>query len=360
MKRTTFFSFLSCSLVCCVLWGGEISSAADNAATVFIYHKFGEGEYPTTNVAVDRFTQQMQFLKDNDYQVIPLTELVASLQGTGEALPPKTAVITIDDGYASTYTNAWPILQKYNYPFTVFLYVKAVESGYRNFLTWTQVREMSAAGVDFQTHTYSHHRLGSWPEGLDEKGYRAWISADMIKGYRLMAERLERKPRFLALPYGEYNTIVLEEAQKSGFAAVCTQDPGAVGPATDPFRIPREPILGTEWSTLDHFKEVLERVNLPLTNLYPPFVPFTNTVPDRFCATVTDAKRYMAGTFGIYVSELGWRSAVVDGSRVCMENQVSLARRSNRVVVSARQKESGKTALHYWLLINPKTPAPAD
>jgi len=330
-------------------------------ATILIYHKFGEDKYPTTNVALDRFEEQMQFLQDNSYQVIALSDLVDNLKGQGGgALPEKTVVITIDDGYMSTYTAAWPILKKYGYPFTVFLYVKAVESKYRNFLTWAQIREMQAAGVDFQPHTYSHHRLGSWDPSLDEIGYRNWISMDLQKGSAVLKELFGIQSRYIALPYGEYNTIIIDEAQKLGFKAILTQDPGSISSSTDLFRIPREPILGTDWATIKHLKQVLERTDLPLADMYPGFEPFVKTTPDQFCASVQDVAKYQKGSFGVYVSELGWQPATVAANRACIDNKKTLIRRTNRVAFSARLKDSGGTAIHYWLLLNPYASAPAD
>lgn len=343
-----FFVILGSWLLNCSVAG------AGNSATMFIYHKFGENKYPTTNVSLERFEEQMQFLQENTYQVISLSDLVGLL-ANDRPLPEKTAVITIDDGYTSTYTGAWPILKKYRYPFTVFLYVKAVQSKYRNFLTWSQIKEMQDAGVDFQSHTYSHQRLGTWDKNLDEEGYRNWISTDIQKSYDILATQLGVAPLFLALPYGEYNSIIIEEARQIGFEAVFSQDPGSISASTDLFRIPREPILGNDWATMKHFKMVLERVDLPVNDLSPTIEPFTNTTPDNFCASVSDVDTYKKGSFGIYVSELGWQSATVAGRRVCIENTKSLSRRTNRVVVSAREKDTGLSAIHYWLLLNPNS-----
>ncbi len=307
MIRNKFIVYL-----CCVVWLGVCLSdyafaAQENSATIFIYHKFGEDKYPTTNVALDRFEEQMHYLKENSYNVISLSELVGFLSSGNGIVPEKTVAITIDDGYTSTYTGAWPILKKYQFPFTVFLYVKAVESNYRNFLTWDQIKEMQETGVDFQPHTYSHHRFGTWDKSLDEAGYRKWISTDFKKGAELLEAKLGNKPRFLALPYGEYNSIIIEEAKKIGFEAVLSQDPGSISSATDPFRIPREPILGNDWSTMPHFAMVLERKDLPIRNVYPAAKPLVDLQPENFCATIIEPEKYIQDSFGIYVSELGWK-----------------------------------------------------
>ncbi len=321
-------------------------------ATILIYHHFGDDRYPTTNVGMAQFEEQMAWLAANDYQVISLAELVDILRRS-RPLPPKTVAITIDDGYRTTYSKAWPVLRRHGFPFTVFLYEEGIEKGYANYLTWEQVGEMAAAGVDFQDHGYSHHRLADWPKGLDEAGYRRWIRDDLSRGASLLAARLGATPRFFAIPYGEYNYIVLEEAQKLGYEAIFSQDAGSVSEDTDLRLIPREPILGQEWSTLEHFKMVLERVDLPLADYTPGFTPLVNSSPPRFGARLLHPERYRPGSFGIYVSELGWQPAKQEGDLVFIDNHTPLTRRANRVMISAREKESGRTAVRFWLLTMP-------
>lgn len=143
--------------------GEKTDHITDPEVTVLIYHRFGDDRYPTTNVPTARFKEQMEYLKKNNYQVISLQEMVLSIKNR-QPLPDRAVVITIDDGYKSVYDVAWPILKSYGYPFTVFLYVKATDKNYKDILSWSEVREMKAAGVDFQDHSYSHHRFGDWPK----------------------------------------------------------------------------------------------------------------------------------------------------------------------------------------------------
>lgn len=329
------------------------AAPARGDATVLIYHHFGDSRYPTTNVDLERFREQMSYLAEKGYQVIPLAELVGKLKNH-EPLAPQTVIITIDDGYASVYSKAWPILKEFGYPFTVFLYVEGVEKGYKNYLTWEQVKEMQEAGVDFQDHSYSHHHLVNRPEGFTESRYRQWIRADLASSATLLREKLGKRPGYFALPYGEYTRLILEEAKSLGYEAILTQDPGSVSNYTDAYRIPREPILGADWSGLQHFEEVLQRVDLPVVEMKPDIEPLTGAPPELFGARLVDAGSYERGSFGIYVSELGWQQAVLDGNFVFITNSTPLARSLNRVMVSAREKESGRTAVHFWLLIKPK------
>lgn len=324
--------------------------------TIFIYHHFGDNRYPTTNVAMGNFIAQMRYLADNKYRVISLAEAVRIVREKRPILE-KTAVITIDDGYKSIYSQAWPVLKSLGFPFTVFLYAEGIEKGYSNYLTWKQILEMQEAGVDFQDHSYSHYRLADWPKGMDEQEYRRWIRADLACGSAVLQERLGRKPNFFAIPYGEYNSIVMDEAKATGYEAIFSQDPGSVSSDTDVFCIPREPILGKEWAGLAHFASVLSRVDLPITEMTPSIAPRLNGAPQVIGARILHPDRYDQSSFGIYVSELGWQQASFENGFVSVKNSRPFTRRLNRIMISAREKETGRLAVRVWLVMQQESPA---
>ena len=335
-----FLQFFNCPQVAARTGG--------TGCTVLIYHRFGEDKYPSTNVEVDRFKEQLIYLRDNNYKVISLAEMVSGLR-KGKALD-NCVVITIDDSYKSVYQVAWPLLKSFAYPFTVFVYVEATDKKYPDYMSWEQIREMKAAGVDFQDHGYGHLHLADCPVGMDEQTCRSWISIDLARGSRIMAAELGERSRFIALPYGEYNSIVRDEIINMGYEALLTQDPGSVGPETDFFQIPREPILGTEWSSMSHFKEVLDRVDLPLTDMVPGFAPLASGDVKIYGARIHYPERYVGGSLGIYVSELGWQQGGLAEDFLKIDSVKPLTRKYNRVFVSGREKESGRMAIRSWMI----------
>jgi peptidoglycan/xylan/chitin deacetylase (PgdA/CDA1 family) len=353
LRPTSFFSFLLLFFLCGsqVIAGEAVGNRiGESGATVLIYHRFGEDKYPSTNIDIARFREQLEYLKTHNYKVISLQELVHFLRKKS-SLPARSVVITIDDGYRSVYENAWPLLKEYGYPFTVFLYTKATENNHWNYLTWSQVEEMRGAGVDFQDHGFAHEHMAFRPSGLNIAEYRDWIRTDIELSNRILAEKLGGKPRYFAVPYGEYNKVLIDEIRSMGYEAILLQDPGSVSNDTDPFAIPREPILGTDWSTMSHFQMVLDRVDLPIAGEIPAAGLLSASAPEQFGAQLLHPKRYIPGTLGIYVSELGWQQAALDDNFVSIVNNRALNRRVNRVAVSGREKESGKTAIHYWMLV---------
>lgn len=329
-------------------------SAPIPEVTVLIYHHFGVDKYPTTNVSVEKFRAQMAYLAANHYRILPLAELVDSLKNH-QPLPDKAVVITIDDGYESVYRNGWPILKSYGFPFTVFINAKSIEKKFANYLDWSTIREMQADGVDFQSHGYSHNRMADRPEGLDDSSYRRWIRDDLVTNSKIIEERLGFKPRYFAIPYGEYNRQIIEEAGKLGFEAVLTQDPGSISRATDPYLIPREPILGQEWSSLAHFIEILDRVDLPITDLSPGY-GYVAEEPAFFGARILHPEFYADSSLMVYVSEFGWLDSKLAGDLLRAPGGGKLTRKLNRVMVKGKERGSGRTAVRSWLLIREDQP----
>lgn len=330
----------------------SIALAANNV-TIFIYHRFGDDRLPTTNVSVEAFVQQMDYLSTHNYNVISLDKLMKLVE-QGVNLPAKTAVITIDDAYQSVYENGWPVLQQYGFPFTIFTYARGVDQGYGDYMTWTQLRELKALGVDIQDHGYGHERLGWKPEGMSNEAYKSWVDNDIQKSKAILTRELGEAPRYFALPYGVYNDVVLAALKQEGYKAVMTQDPGAVSLDTDLFTIPRQPILGNEWATLDFFVKSLDAVDLAVTDYQPPPSILKDSLVKTVQVTVPNPDLYKDGTFGFWISGLGWHQGKLDGQTLSAVINKNLNRPTSRVVVSGRLKENNKLATRTWLLIHPQ------
>jgi len=83
----------------------------------------------------------MKFLHDNGYRVIPLRQLVQWYQGKGPVPAAKSVVIVEDDAHKSVYSDMLPIIRKYRFPVTVFVYPSAISNA-KYAMTWEQLREL--------------------------------------------------------------------------------------------------------------------------------------------------------------------------------------------------------------------------
>src|SRR6478752_208823 len=129
---------------------------------IFCYHRLVDKiRYPGTEITPAAFEAQMKELKDRGITVISLQDLLAWKRGE-KNIPPRAAVVTFDDGWKSQYEVAWPIMKKYGYPFTLFIYTEGVRGGALGggeAITWEQLADLRDNGVDIQAHSATHQDL---------------------------------------------------------------------------------------------------------------------------------------------------------------------------------------------------------
>src|SRR5438445_2038506 len=129
---------------------------------IFCFHRLVDKvSYPGTEITPAAFEAQMKELKDRGITVIPMQDLLA-WKRSEKNIPPRCAVITFDDGWKSQYEVAWPIMKKFGYPFTMFLYCEGVAGGSLGggqAITWEQLADMRDNGIDIEAHSATHQDL---------------------------------------------------------------------------------------------------------------------------------------------------------------------------------------------------------
>ena len=219
---------------------GAFAKEEQSGAVIFMYHRFGESRYPSTNIKMEQFAYQLEYLKKHHYNVWPLSKIINTLRH-GEALPPKTVALTMDDAYKSVYTRAFPLLKKYHFPFTVFVNTAPVDKHYGAFMTWEQMREMRKSGAEFGNHTMTHPSFVSFlPLGrvkMQEKIAKELQGAEV----RLQKELGSSYVKIVAYPFGEYTNAIRDIVSSLGYAA-CAQMGGVFTKETNFAEIPRFPM----------------------------------------------------------------------------------------------------------------------
>ncbi len=327
-----------------VLVGTAGAHALSSKATVLIYHKFNEPDSPSTSISTEVFEKQIKFLLDSGYKIVPLHTLVNAIKH-GRAFPEKSVVITIDDGYRSTYTEALPILKKYSLPFTLFLYMEGV-GRFPAYMTREQLKDMARyPKVTFGLHSYYHKPLGSITD-------RKYLEQDTMKAIKRFKKLLGRAPKYYAYPYGEYNHIVIDVIKKHSLEAGLTQDPFNCTPDTDPYLIPRVPMVGS-WATLKSLKRFLETETIQVKDFSPSFGILSRNPPGTFTFRVVSLKSYKNIRF--YISELGWLKPKIDLHKgvVTIDIRTVLHRRVNRVALEAVDSRTGHRARFFYLIVKP-------
>ncbi|MBA3960623.1 MAG: polysaccharide deacetylase family protein [Chthoniobacterales bacterium] len=198
---------------------------------VFGYHRFEKKvRRPDTEIMPEAFEAQMKMLQERKIPVIGMQDFLAWKRGE-KSIPTRAAIITIDDGYKSGYEVAWPILKKYGYPFTVFIYTEGIKPGRYSggeSMSWEQLAEMRDAGVDIQSHTETHQDLRKPPfdrltkHRLSQAEYEPWLENEVGRAKKTIEDKLGVKVDAFAVPYGYYNQHVKEVAAKAGYEALFT------------------------------------------------------------------------------------------------------------------------------------------
>jgi peptidoglycan/xylan/chitin deacetylase (PgdA/CDA1 family) len=205
---------------------------------IFCYHRLVDKiRYPGTEITPAAFEAQMKELKDRGITVISMQDLLTWKRGE-KNIPPRCAVISFDDGWKSQYEVAWPIMKKFGYPFTMFIYTEGVAGGSLGggqAITWEQLADMRDNGVDIQAHTATHQDLREGhtitlvaPGGkktrtkLTGPQYEQWVQNEVVGSKQLLEQRLGIKVNCFAVPFGNYNEHVKELARNASFEAMFT------------------------------------------------------------------------------------------------------------------------------------------
>jgi len=213
-------------------------------ALVLMYHRFSLGEHgPGLPVRV--FREQLDYLTAH-YQIVPLSYL-ATLLNSGRPVPPRTAVITIDDACRDAYAVAFPLLRARRIPATAF-----VVSGFIDRsvtlpdrppeesapIDWDQAREMDRTGVEIGSHTATHPILTN----VDAER----LHRELWDSRRRIEDELHRRVDLFCYPNGGLNAEVRQAVRRAGYMCAVTSEPGFNDDHSDVFalrRISTEPDL---------------------------------------------------------------------------------------------------------------------
>ena len=214
---------------------------------VFGYHRFEKKvRRPDTEITPEAFEAQMQKLKDNNVTVIRMQDFLAWKRGE-KNIPQHSAIITIDDGYKSGYEVAWPILKKFGYPLTLFIYTEGIKGGKfggGEAMSWEQLGEMRDAGVDIEAHSATHQDLRRPYDKVRRKKltpeeYDEWLKSEVAGSKATLEQNLGIKVDSFAVPFGYYNERIRQAAKDARYEAVFTVYGQKLGWDSDNFSLGR-------------------------------------------------------------------------------------------------------------------------
>jgi peptidoglycan/xylan/chitin deacetylase (PgdA/CDA1 family) len=240
----------------------EEGAAMTRSIPILSYHSVSEGEakpaYRPYVVDPHGFEQQMAHLRQNGYASLTVTDFIRTRASDRSSLPERPIVITFDDGLEDFYSRALPILNKYGLVATLYIvtglvghrsaWLDASGEGGRPMLTWSQISEISAAGIECGAHSHSHPELDTLS--------RAVCRAEIVQSKECLEARLGRPVTSFAYPYGLHGPRVRQMVRDAGFASACAVKHAMSSPDDDPFSLARISIRSDV--TIETFSRWLE------------------------------------------------------------------------------------------------------
>jgi peptidoglycan/xylan/chitin deacetylase (PgdA/CDA1 family) len=221
---------------------GGVTSHGYQTVPVLAYHKFSKNVSDRMTVREDAFEEQMAFLKRNGYRVIRLDDLFDFLDRK-RPIPRKSVVITFDDGWRSMYEIAYPILKRYGYPATLFVYTDLIHPGNAT-LDWGKIREMARNGIDIQCHSKTHRSLGKLEDEETLQAYFDAVKAELVESAKIIKRQLNKDVKYMAYPFGDTNSLLIAVLRKLGFQGGLTVVRAGNPFFSDNFRVGRSMIYG--------------------------------------------------------------------------------------------------------------------
>ncbi len=226
----------------------EVPTVESNPTRVSIlgYHDFSE-DLPETEMRIktSKFRKQMEAIRQLGLNVITLQDFIAWKQN-GKEIPENSILITLDDGWKSVYTDAFPILREFGYPFTLYLYKNYVDGGGKA-LTTPMIREMIAAGATIGSHSVSHpypstvkREKARGPEKFD-----AYLRKEIGASKAFLESRFKVTVPTYAYPGGFFTEEMHPLLEEFGYSHAFIVHPEKVTRDMPNDKLPRYMILGT-------------------------------------------------------------------------------------------------------------------
>ena len=221
-----------------------------------MYHRFNESKYPSTNIQLDVFKEQLNIIKKQEIRFIHPKDFEKSLSQNKKE---RKILFTVDDGLISFYENAWPILKERKIPFILF--VNTREVGAYNYMNWEQIKELYSSDlVEIGNHSHSHEYLVDTSADV--------IKNDIAESIRIFKKNLGKNSDFFSYPFGEYSLEFKQIIKEFGFKYAFGQHSGVIDDTKDLWELPRFPI-NEKYGEIERFKMLMKTLPFKYKRISP-------------------------------------------------------------------------------------------
>jgi peptidoglycan/xylan/chitin deacetylase (PgdA/CDA1 family) len=256
---------------------------------ILLYHSISADstpEYSTWAVCPNTFAEHMGYLRDHEYVPITVTQLAAAMIDHTVRLPDRPVVLTFDDGLADFYTGALPVLADHGFVATLYIvsglvgstgsWLVPIGEGSRRMLTWSQIAEIHASGVECGGHSLSHPQL----DIISRAKARHEIADCKLQ----LEQQLGCRVSSFSYPHGYHNAGIRRLVEEAGYLSACSVRQALTTTIDDRLALPRVTVTNADLPT---FGRLLAGGGIPA----PPR-------GEQLRAWVWRQKRYSASLFG--------------------------------------------------------------
>ena len=227
----------------------------DNGILSLMYHRFNENKYPSTNVRMEIFKEQMKIIEDLGYEFYDPKNIINEYNSPKKN---KKILITIDDGFKSFYEEAWPFLKEKEIPFILFVSTEPV--GKNGYMTWEEIKEIDKSKFGYiGHHSHTHEYLINFSN-------KDFVN-DIEIATKIFKNKLGYIPPIFSYPFGEYSLYMKKYISKN-FDLGFGQHSGIIDLNKDKFELPRFPI-NEKYGDLKRFRSLINYFPLQYKILNP-------------------------------------------------------------------------------------------
>ncbi len=252
LNKSYFFFLLIC-------FSHTLPVFSEPGVSVFMYHRFGENKYPSTNVSEEQFLSHIDYVISNEIKIFELEEIIRILE-ENEKFENKAIAFSVDDAYSSFYQIAWPVFRDNNIPVTLFISTDIIDRQTKGYMTWDEIKIFIDEGGSVGQHTSTHLNM---PLNNNDD-----IKEDILDSHKSWIKNIGFIPELFAYPYGETSNEVINVLKKFDISHAFGQHSGVISSFDNRYYLPRFS-LNERFGEIDRFEFAVEAYSLDIENFLP-------------------------------------------------------------------------------------------
>jgi peptidoglycan/xylan/chitin deacetylase (PgdA/CDA1 family) len=220
----------------------DVTAGPIRSIPILLYHSVSanpSGEAAPFAITPGDFRRQLAHLREHGYTATTVSGLVRDLDA-GTPLTDRLVLITFDDGFADFHSHALPALEEFEFPATLYVTTGFVADQGDDLplprpgpmLSWGQVLEVAARGVEVGAHSHTHPELDAF--------FPRVLEREVARPKRLLEERLGREVASFAYPHGYASARLRRGVRAAGYRSACAVRNQPSHPGDDRFFLARQ------------------------------------------------------------------------------------------------------------------------